>query len=48
MKTEVILKLAKEIEDKRNMAKRHRPYNVFTAWNMSENDHTKLLFVNSN
>ena len=45
MKTEVILKLAKEIEDKRNMAKRHRPYNVFTAWNMSENDHTKLLLA---
>lgn len=45
MKTEVILKLAKEIEEQSNKAKCHRPYNVFTAWRMSENDHTKMLLA---
>lgn len=45
MKTEEILKLAKEIENQRSKTKHKRPYNVFTAWRMSENDHTKMLLA---
>ena len=45
MKTEDIIELSKVIETQRNKAKQQKPYNMFTAWNMSENDHTKLLLA---
>ena len=40
-----ILETARRIDVVRNKTKRHSPYNVFTAWGMSENDHTKLLLA---
>lgn len=45
MKNEEIIGLAKEMEKQRSKAKHQNPYNVFTAWKMSENDHTKLLLA---
>ena len=40
-----IIEIANKIEGQRNKSKHHLPYNVFTAWGMSENDHTKLLLA---
>ena len=40
-----IIEIANKIEGLRNKPKHHSPYNVFTAWGMSENDHTKLLLA---
>ena len=40
-----IIEIANKIEGQRNKSKHHSPYNVFTAWGMSENDHTKLLLA---
>lgn len=45
MRNEEIIGLAKEIEKQKSKAKHQNPYNVFTAWGMSENDHTKLLLA---
>ena len=45
MKKEEIIGLAREMEKQRSKAKHQNPYNVFTAWGMSENDHTKLLLA---
>ena len=45
MKKEDIIGLANEMERQRSKAKHQNPYNVFTAWRMSENDHTKLLLA---
>ncbi|MCR5850413.1 MAG: PD-(D/E)XK nuclease family protein [Bacteroidaceae bacterium] len=42
---EDIIKIANKIEGLRNKPRHHSPYNVFTAWGMSENDHTKLLLA---
>lgn len=38
-----ILEIAQKFEKLRRKAKCQSPYNVFAAWKMSENDHTKLL-----
>ena len=40
-----IIEIANKIEGLRNKPRHHSPYNVFTAWGMSENDHTKLLLA---
>ena len=40
-----IVEIANKIEGQRNKPRHHSPYNVFTAWGMSENDHTKLLLA---
>ena len=40
-----IIEIANKIEGQRNKSKHHLPYNVFTMWGMSENDHTKLLLA---
>ena len=40
-----IVEIARKIEGKSNKQRHHSPYNVFTAWGMSENDHTKLLLA---
>ena len=40
-----IIEIANKIEGQRNKSKHHLPYNVFTAWGMSENEHTKLLLA---
>ena len=45
MRNEEIIGLAKEIEKQKSKAKHQNPYNVFTAWGMSESDHTKLLLA---
>lgn len=45
MKRTDILETARKIEGLRNKSRHHSPYNVFTAWGMSENDHTKLLLA---
>lgn len=45
MKNEEIIGLAQELEKQRRKARHQNPYNVFTAWEMSENDHTKLLLA---
>ena len=45
MKNEEIIKTAKALETEKNKAKSRHPYNVFTAWDMNENDHTKLLLA---
>lgn len=41
----IIVEIANKIEEQRNKRRLHSPYNVFTAWGMSENDHTKLLLA---
>ena len=45
MKKEDIIGLAYKMEKQSSKAKHQNPYNVFTAWRMSENDHTKLLLA---
>ena len=41
-----IKQVAERIETSRNRASnRQNPYNVFTAWKMSENDHTKIFLA---
>ena len=40
-----LVEIANKIEGLRNKPRHHSPYNVFTAWGMSENDHTKLLLA---
>lgn len=41
-----IKKVAEKIETSRNRASNlQNPYNVFTAWKMSENDHTKMFLA---
>ena len=45
MTKEDIISIANELANQRNKAKHQKPYNVFTAWNMGENDHTKLLLA---
>ena len=43
---EVIKEVAESIESERNrVSNRPNPYNVFTAWKMSENDHTKMFLA---
>ena len=37
-----IIEIANKIEGQRNKSKHQLPYNVFTMWGMSENDHTKF------
>ena len=44
--TEVIKEVAECIESERSrVSNRPNPYNVFTAWKMSENDHTKMFLA---
>ena len=40
-----IVRWAKALEGQRGKSKCATPYNVFTAWQMSENDHTKMLLA---
>ena len=40
-----IIEIANKLEGQRNKPRHQSPYNVFTAWGMSENDHTKLLLA---
>lgn len=43
---EVIKEVAENIESYRSrVSNRQNPYNVFTAWKMSENDHTKMFLL---
>ena len=43
---EEIKKVAENIESARSrVSNRQNPYNVFTAWKMSENDHTKMFLA---
>lgn len=43
---EVIKEVAENIESERSrVSNRQNPYNVFTAWKMSENDHTKMFLA---
>jgi hypothetical protein len=43
---EVIKEVAENIESYRSrVSNRQNPYNVFTAWKMSENDHTKMFLA---
>ena len=43
---EVIKEVAENIESYRSrVSNRPNPYNVFTAWKMSENDHTKMFLA---
>ena len=43
---EVIKEVAESIESERSrVSNRQNPYNVFTAWKMSENDHTKMFLA---
>ena len=40
-----VVQLAHDFVESKNKGRNHKvtPYNVFTAWKMNENDHTKLL-----
>ena len=43
---ETIKEVAENIESERSrVSNRQNPYNVFTAWKMSENDHTKMFLA---
>ena len=43
---ETIKEVAECIESERSrVSNRPNPYNVFTAWKMSENDHTKMFLA---
>ncbi|MBR5813912.1 MAG: hypothetical protein IKY37_05620, partial [Bacteroidaceae bacterium] len=45
METKDIKKIIEEIADKNISTKTVPPYNVFSMWNMSENDHSKILLA---
>ncbi len=45
MSKKEIFELASKIISLIGKAERYAPYNVFTAWKMSENDHTKILLA---
>ena len=45
METKDIEKIIEEIADKNISTKTVPPYNVFSMWNMSENDHSKILLA---
>lgn len=43
---EKIKEVTESIESARSrVSNRQNPYNVFTAWKMSENDHTKMFLA---